>query len=679
MALRAALAALVLACFLPAQIPPPAAIARTVWCNNLTDHARRDVVTSVVPFSRGAYRGAGMRVDGGDAIQLSRFGATWPDGSWRQALVHFPARLGPRSRSPVRLVSDGTGARPGFTWTPAVRRGAASLQFGLQVGNSRAPFTRWQVLTDGHLVKAWAATVRVPGTTFWGWLALECGSGLDHARWWLWYGDSDPSDPKDRHQAGAVALLVAGGAPVVHFQEAKLGAVRSAGGGLWELELNAAGEWVDGESQAVRGRLLFGSSTDPETLRAEMLLPVLATSSDWPDSGAYGPWGYVPPLPDGFDQAASWRRAVAEWDKFPRKFDPWERAQHSNGPTPNQTGGQPDFSTLVLLAEAHGYPARLFGVWRSAYQEACRPVHWRRADVTMQPLGSMPLVHVWAGRVFFTSHDKLGKPEGFRGRAGHGYQGQDRQHKSINHLALATLLTGDRLGLELCRWQAHLYMGESSMEQPPPNGRGNAVIAGMSAARGVGRMLKAALLLYLVTGRADLAQRMHDRVGVVERHWAGATSNGPVTPIWASGERVDNRKLGGQWPWWTPWENGFPVGALDAVDLVLGSQRARDLAWAVGHTNLHHGIWVGSDNLIGPGDAVAWKGGRALTAAEIAQGQRKRAPTGFNNWVHSGVAATRRMAVARGDQFTVDLADAFLAQQHARPFNWGDAGWMAVR
>lgn len=660
-------AVLALAALVGAQLPSPQDIERRVVVANLTSHARYDVVTSVVPWPLGRYHGEPLRLADGGPVQHRRLGALWSDGSWRQSVVHFPARLGPETEAPIRLVVAGSGARPGFTWSPALVRGAASLALALKVGDQVIPFTDWRVVESGHVVKCWRA--RGTASPMWADLWLQVGTGATHARWWLWYGASSTGVPQQVHDVGPIELVIRGGSPVLHYQEGKLLGQRTEAGAA-VLRLQNAGRWCEGESQALRGRVLFHDPADPQTVAAESVLPVLACSPDWPDSGAYGPWGYVAPPPEGFDRAASWARAARDWASWGRG-DPWEEGRHLCRLNPRGTGDQPGFGLVHLTAEAHGYPARLFSYGRSVFQEACRPTTLRHPDGSWVRLGSEPDLHLWSGQLFKTSPNRLGKAEMPPGTM-HGHQSHDRAHYAAND-AYWSLLTGDRLGLEMLGWRSELWLGEMQTAS------GNVTIDSMGSARGCGRSLRAGVMLYLVTGREDLAQRIRDRVDRTAQQWRGS-STAPVRPLVV--QDADPRKMGGRWDFWVPWETQLGVGGLDSVAQVLGYAPAADLAALAGASQSLHGQWSHL-GVIGTGDSVAWSGGAALSPAQIARGMRELPMrsdgsfdvTLFNEWAYGGAVVAAR----RASGLAAAAAQALVDQVDVAPMTFRSAEWRSVR
>lgn len=574
---------------------------------NITGYDRRDVVTVVHPFPESTYRGEPLVVvDGpytGVAAQHTQLGASWPDGSWRHALVHVPARLGPRETA-VRSLATGNGARPAFQWTNAVAVGAARFSLSMRIGTNLVSLGPWKLMENGHLVNAWRARARVPNTTFWIEAWLEFGSGLDHARFWLHYGNSDPRDPDVTHAVGPIDLIVTGVAVRLRFESDKA-LSRNTTGDVTVMRLEQGSTWADGESQALKGVLLFIGGHGP-TLRAETEWPVFAGSLEWQATGTFGPWGFLPDPPPGETPQTIAARAVSDWKAHNRGIgDPWAAPVLGCLPTPGGTGDQADFSAVVATAGALGHLERLHAIGRSVYREACRPTHLRNADASPLAIGADPSILLWNGRPDHRiTRNKLGKSRGLAGGEGHygngiSWWGRDRQHWSCNYLAFYALLTGDRWARHECEHLVELWLGEMRIRSGSP------VLDGMGAPRGAGRTLQAAAHLYLVTGRNDLATRARERVTVTENGWTGRNTS-PHRP--AGANAPDGRNLGGQYSFTMPWQDGLGACGLDAIGHVLRHQPAIDLAALWARDMQEHGIFPLNTRLTAA-KAVQWKGG----------------------------------------------------------------------
>ena len=539
-----------------------------------------------------------------------------------------------------------------------------NLTLRLNFGERTVTWQPWELIDEGHLVTAFRTRGRVQGLPMWAELTLEFGSTLNHVKWWLHFGNSDTTDSRVRHQI-PVANFVIGGeniVGVVHNANTKVLNVMRDNRQRTRITVTNAGLWGDGESQALSGVLLF-LGEDLDTLVAESLWPIAAVATTWPESGAFGPWGYVPEPPAGFGWEQQIARTVDDLRAF-RASDPWQVGPHSCAKDPSQTGDQPDFSALMLTAEAHGWATRLLAVKKSIYQEACRPTHLRNADASPMVLSKIKNLHFWNNQVFHvTSPNKLGKET--QPSNVHGFHGHDRQHYSINYLTLYALLTGDRWAVSECEHHAELW--QAAM---PAHMTGNPVIDGMGAARGVGRTLHAASLLYLVTGRQDLAQAVAFRIGIIEHGWRGRNTS-PRRPL--SVNPPDSRNLNGLFPFTMPWQEMIGARGLDAAARVFDDERADDIAKIVSVNGLNFGVVKQELRYTGV-KALRWKqGGAALTPVELLLGRETFSP--YLLWEAPGMVVARR-STSSGELKA--KADAAIAQLLAN-FSWRNHEWLAIK
>ena len=673
------LAVLIIKSSVGAQLPtaPPISVANIVAVN-LTPHMRHDISTTVLPFSKGVYHGEPLSIRG-QRLQVTRLGASWPDSSWRYARVNYPVDIGPNGVEKLS-VTTGAGISKPFEWAESLVRGVPNLGLGFKIGNNFTGFAPWSVLEDGHLIKVWRSRIRIPNTTFWAELTIEAGSELDYIKWWLWYGDSDSREPNLEHNVGEILLQTQGVHVVVRHKESKVLA-----GNANSIKLMHPEKWADGESQALHGIFIFPPlpNGDWSTLAAEQILPVLSVSDSWKESGAYGPWGFIPNLPNNFDRNEARRRAVIEWGKY-KRGDPWEEGLHGSSKNPNKTGGQPDFGAAKLIEAAQGYPEILYVVQRASYQEACRPIWLRNKDIEpLDYLAQIPLPHVWGGVFWRTTPNLLGKnkpPGGYPPKV-HNFFPRDRQHETVLWWTSYAMLTGDRLALDMLDAYTDIWLAREVTNS------GNPTIDGLPAPRGIGRTMDTGIRLYLLNARPDLASSIRNRISHTANLFAGANTS-PMRPLGVG--KPDPRKFRNlpieqrmELSPVTGWQEGLGLRGLDAVHIILDSSLAGDLCYWVGTTLLDDMMWKDSKSETNHwviSDAVAWKGGRHLTELEINAGQREAAgggSLGWVDWVFAGVIATRRQAIARNDKQLELKCDKVIAQQLALGFNWD--GWRWVR
>lgn len=589
----------------------PQSIARAVLENH-TEHARRDVVTTVFSFKRGAYRGEPLARLGtagvvGSASIVRPFGAKWPDGSWRTACVSFPVMVD-KSETQWADFAVGAGVADPWEWGAGVLRTASVFGLMLRVGGNQAGFSRWEVLEANHLLRTWRSTVRIPDTPIVARFWLQAYSELDHMRFWLDYVDSDTGDAAVTHALGAAELFVTGPRVMIRHGRQKLTSHRPITNGI-ALEIEPGSVWANGEGQAVAGVLVF-PGPDLGTAMAEWLAPIHVVGDDWRYSGAFGPWGYVPECPE--DREASHAELLSLYKKYHER-DSWQAPILGCAPTPGETGDQKDFSTVVLTRAASGFPAQLHAAEPSVRQEACRPTHIRHPDGSpVRFFSEHPGALLWSGVVHSgISTDTLGKAsqlaawDAHKSSDGRSWWGHDRQHWSVNYLATYALLTGDLWAVEECHHKVELWLGEMRINSPSPS------LNGMGAARAVGRTLQAACMLYLVTGREDLAERIRQRVDIVVEQWAGRDT-APIRPLEVAGP--DPRKLDGEKRYWQPWQDALAVLGLEFVARTLDYEPASNLSRILSFNVVEFGIWRETVTPVVEVERVLDEGARELAA-----------------------------------------------------------------
>lgn len=671
-----------LATALPAQ-PPNAADAPVggIQIKNITPFARRDVVTTVLPFAEGTYRGEPLKLTSGPyagrQLQSAPMGARWPDGSVRFARVYVPVDIAAGTVA-NRSVAIGQGTQVPFQWDPAVSAGAGRLSIALKVGSSLLRFGPWELLENGPSVNVWRARGRVPGTPFWADVWLEFGSNLPFARFWLHYGDSDPTDPEVLHHVGEVRLIVTGPGVMLRHEVDKVSDRRTVGD-LTSLQIEPGSRWCDGESQAMKGILLFAGGNLGTGL-AILQWPTFAMADSWESSGAFGPWGYLPGLPPNETPQSAGRRAIRDYRSH--RTGPWAWPVLGCLPGPNTTGDQMDFSAMVCTAEAAGIAIeRMHAVERSVLREACRPTHYRNADGSPLQTSKIANLTLWHGRPHWRSTiEKLGKSRQVTAADPHrernmAWWGHDREHWSVNYLTTLAMLTGERWAIEECHHKCELWLSEVRVRSRSPG------LNGMGAARDVGRTLQAGSMLWLVTGRDDMRTRIFERITVVENSWVGRNVS-PHRP--AVRRNPDGRNLGGLYPFAMPWQQAIGTVGLDAVAQTFGDTRARTLAdlWALNVAGF--GIFPKAGRLQAA-KAVEWRGGQWDGWQEYdPQAELVTAPDPnvvefydpYMTWMQPGLVIAQRAAEAAGDPTLAQKARDALA---TRGNGWRSWEWRAIR
>lgn len=651
-----------------------------IRAHNPVGVGRSDVVRVMLPWKQGDYRGQVLRVGEHD-VQPQVEGAPWPDGSARFCSIAFPVSLqrGGSRLFDVQIAPAGS-APPPFRAASAQARGAAP-RLGLRVGDQLLVFDRPEGVEDGAFVRRLRMRGRVPETTIWAQLDLELLSGLDHARLTLSYGDSDPRDPDIAHAYGPVELIVAGARFVPWYSAAKVLRAERKGAAQTFL-LDRGGKWGDGQAQVVRGVLLLGPPA--ETDEKVHSQPVTAVATTWPASGAFGPWGFVPELPSPIGEPAAVGLAAEAAAVQPRG-DPWSFGALGCNAVPGDTGAQTDFSSVVMTLEAHGWPARLFAIQQSVLQESCRPTHRRNVDVSPVQFSKHPGVFLWTSVPHSSSKDLLGKKKTIASwdtrkatqpRAS-DWWGHDRQHHSINYLTTYALMTADPWAMEECHHQVEICLGMYRVRS------GQHVLDSAGAPRATGRSLQAMSMLYLVTGRADLRQRMLDRIHeVIDKRWVGGQVSGPIKTLGFSNgdprsdlfrlfpEGDPRREQAMKWRFVMPWQDALGAIGLDAAARVLGDETADRIGQQVADMVVEHGI-VREEGRWRAVKSLAWE-----DDGQLGQPVRRAFYDGYLLWMGPAVVIARRHAAAAGR--STERHDSILAQLRQRR-TMGTWEWLGLK
>ena len=403
------------------------------------------------------------------------------------------------------------------------------------------------------------------------------------------------------------------------------------------------------------------------TLRAATVVPILAATS-WRGTGAFGPYGYVPPPPP-------WLRGNALRQHFAHRHRTFVRRERPGGDAfdvfghglarmAGQTGDQGDFGVVKLSEVAwSGVPSMLLEVELSVLQEACRPVHFFEADATPVEPDDHPDWVVWSGRTHWhanVSKDRLGKPVPAPRGEFHGWTGKDRQHWSSNYLASYALLTGAHWArLELAN-EARLYRAGQTLDPKHTTSHSG-------APRGAGRVALAAAWNLCVTDDARLRERMDARVDqVYHREWAGRElAADRVRPMAVNNK--DKRQLQGKHRYWNPWQDALAAIGFGAHHRMTGSAKARELAEQLANNVVRHG-WRVDAQVNEVAMAMRWLDGAPFTAEQWRRNDDTLVQwgfgTAFSEWSVAAVEIARVAAARDGDEQLERKAVAI--QQHMR-------------
>lgn len=673
------------AAFARAQEAAAATAARTIELQNLTPHARSEVVAAVVPFARGECSGIpSLHVDG-RATAWQPFGLPWPDGSVRQALCLFRADLAANATASVRLTA-GAGPEPtdAFDELPAEILVRATTDLGTFEG----PLPRREFLEDHALRKVELRGARLGSTGLVAELIVHHARGDAHA-----YVDaavffSDPGTQAMQCVVKELAFETKGMALL--FRHPGRHAVKqqttASGSRVVLLE-----DQVLGDGQGLRrcGALLPALGADARrdgSTKAAVLGPVRAGTS-WSGTGAFGPFGEPAKLPPWLDRANSQQALAARHAAFAAtekpQPDPFANYEFSGTRNAGQTGDQMDFGLVKLsLQAATGWLGFVHEVEASVLQEACRPVHQFEADGRMVRAKDHPEWIVWSGRTHWhpeVSKDRLGKPVPEPPFETHGWTGKDRQHWSSNYLGAFAQLTGAHWARRELAHEVELFLSGETIDP-------NRSTSGTDAPRGAGRTHLAACWMALVTGDAALVQRMHERLDRVNHaQWAGRELPKDAVRTMQI-HSPDARMLGGAVRYWAPWQDALAAAGFAAAHRVTGNEKARELAEALATTVVRHGFLVDDKECI-VATALQWLDGKPLSP------EQQRDPacalwsygTGFNEWALGAVELARAVAVRDGDEAMRQRAEGIQRRVRAGQRRPGDglldrlSEWDALR
>lgn len=636
--------------------------ARTLTLVNTSRWARTEGVSCVVPFARGAVQDLPDLHVEGSATVWQAFGARWPDGSLRQALCLFRASLLPAAETEVRLV-PGTGpALPGepFRWPEA------NLTFVLQhdTTTERVVPEPVRMLEDNALRKVALLRARIGTSMLVAEAIVTAWQGQSHAWVDLAVTCSNPSRPDMEQPIGELAVETHG--MVLRMRHAgRQGVEQTADEHGCRIVLLRNTVLGDGmclrRSGTLLPRLAGDGGAGDQTLQAAAEGPVLA-ATPWTDSGAFGPFGFVPPPPPWLlgDQIravhAARHRGFVAGDKpggDPFAVGPWGLAKGAG-----QTGDQFDFGLVKLPTVAvSGHPTFLHEVEWSVLQDSLRPVHFHEADGTPVRAEDHPDWNVWSGRTHWhggMSKDRLGKPHPEPRYQTHGWSGKDREHWSTNVMGAYTQLTGAHWARVEMEHEITSYLaGQTTDPRFSTSGAG--------APRGAGRTALAACWLYLCTGNQALLARIHERCDrIYLPQWAGRTlAEDKVRPMAVMGP--DPRMLQGKHRYWTPWQDAMAATGFAATWILTGNESARTLAEELALNVVRHGWKLDAKECI-VATAIQWRDGEPVPAAELAAGDPTVVlwsyGTAFSQWSLGAVEIARVVATARGDTALAERAAA---------------------
>lgn len=672
LSLIACLAAAPLAHAIPQNPGPFRADVRFI---NHTDLPRREWGLATVPFPRGAWTSGKQFAIRGVPSKLVPFGARWSDGSVRFA--QLAARTDLRAHEErVYTVEEVAPNLPPFRYSPwvASRLAKFDLQIavGLPEGGMRtADLRQIAVVEDTRANRTVHYRDRIPDTQLVYDLWITWFADQDNARFELRLTSSRVGDPDYVQPVRWVVLSPTAAIPVVrgNVRQHLIG-TRMSFGGPNPILLLGPTAFYDGQAAEWFGDLLFVDASvavPDQRRRIDTLLAVLngafwGMATNWPESGAWGPFGYLPDPPpwitdNGRAAAVQSRAEFLQW--YNTTGETWEDRPLALRENPAVTGTQHDFGVGKFVdVFVSGLPHRIEEVRYTAGEEAQRPVHHREPDGTPLIAANHPDWVARAGRTHWSdsvSVDRLGKPgpgPDMR-EAAHGWFGKDHEHWSSLVLSAAYLLTGSHsLRMELDN-EAELFLASHLVESIAPGSPANSI----NNARALGRVMLTMAWNVLLTDRADVAQRMRERVeqSVVSQHY-GFNHGGDVLPLHLI--PPDPRVIGSGMQW-VPWQEALSVLGLEAAAIVTDSVPTHMMGYLVARNLVMHGWRIDFENTM-VAYAVRYMPGGAAIPPHLMTSPEYYAwpasPRSFNIWSLPATRLAIRYAREFGDTELLERA-----------------------
>lgn len=620
---------------------PQGAELNQVVAWNPSGHRRQVMVTVTLPFAAGTIpyaspppmSAANTGWPTGDPhVSATAFG--WPhlDGTARMVRAVFPCILSGFEKR-VITIKRAAGVLPSGPFQVGTRlqalRANANVALYLNGEWRTISFGPGTTIEQNPWMECVRWRTRFANSPFWAELHVEWLYGMEHAHYWLQYGNSDFTYATVDYTLSSEVWHYVNGHAQLRFRKCKeLARTRNPDGTAYTLiglgtPPTGESRFPDGCSQLIHGTIsgLPSPAYTPGTIEGDTYLAemddspdfgVQAMSKNWPGTDAAGVFGVVPPLPSWFatelqaEEALDTLATTLQQQMPPATNSgphrPWAKGLHGAYPDTGRTGAQPDFGVVKLWPEMRTENRRRLGLIQfDLYQEACRPTWFREADVRPWRHAEHPGVWMWYQRPFnragVNCPDTLGKTAGQEGTnapAGYGtterWGGYRKEHYSQNYTLGYAMVTSDRWAREVyIPAQAELWKGMA------PINSGNATINGDEAPRGVGRFFHTGAMLFYLGTDLELWNRMRDRMAgpthtnSVLARWVGtAFPNNPLQPLEVSGSletretTMDNTVQAVKW-----WQEGLAMIGLYAYFRVTGDQRIYPMLRkiALDHTN----------------------------------------------------------------------------------------------
>lgn len=556
----------------------------------------RQGANGVVRLEPGAWKpGQRLAVDDIPALALP-LGAPYEDGSARHVLLRWVDRW--RRHQERAQINETDRAPEPFVLSPSIGE-MLGWKFELEGRWNRVSA---KVVDTSDVSRTWRFFYRDPQVAGdYYELTLEVFSDSPIVRWWIEYGWSDPRTPEVTSPMGPIRLLCLG--PRLHVAQRHKVLEQRQAGDLTTVLLQEPGAVGDGQAQLVTGLLDFSVAVDKLNL-------VHTISPDWADRGL-GPLSYFPRPDWSIDEEDEIERLLATYPRHP-----WSQMRFGGAARAGDTGEQAGFGLLPYLGWVAplSEDTRIMDLWMAdAYQQTCRPTHFRGALGDRFRHAEHPGIILWDQRPHHTSPDRLGKDRDFpewiahrRAPNGSPWRGLDREHFSLQHEVGYGLMSGDRLALELIDYQVELFLGTHAIDT------GNPSVDGQGTPRAIGRGLYSGAWLYWATGREDLKALLSargERLRITtDGEWSTFATFKPTDASGGLPAHTHSR----------PWEDSIAVFGASAVQGISGSENLREKIAKVGRTVAMKGYGLSDDGQVNPpqsavdlATAMAWNVGGA--------------------------------------------------------------------
>lgn len=545
-------------------------ISVPVYLRNRSNTSKDEIVTHGVRLLQGQLSSTATELkllDGEDEtqVQWEPYGEVYPDGSYAQIAVHYPASFTSLEKREANIVF-GTGTEVPFAVHPSVTS-ASSTTITLTIEGESKSVTLATILAIAavngakaddaigygtnscirrHIFRErWLTATNPQLRAIWWEVTYECKSNLDHGKIYITWGYSwaesgirlgNAWNDKILTLTTPVTLAIVGAKSFFIAENKKFNSISRAGTTATYTLIDPA-DWqsgldylhrnmVQGMSHHIAGELLFGTQAIPTTDAQRE--GVVGMASDWPLKGI-PPFNVIPELPVGstISQAMVW---LEEWEdelySNGRDEDPYfwgDSVGNANTGNTGNAGIAHGTMRLWIILRA-GYPAGLGALLRDIRQEFCRPNNNRlpNSSADLWAYASFPDLSLWQGVPFYISESSRSTDMlGINGDIGTlgiadwncpltqsngAVYGFDRQHGMLMLEMTVALITADYSVLQYFKVMEQVWLGNAD----PYNY--NDTIRGNEAGRAFGRgIMHCAVDLFSVRGSTGILTYMLDR------------------------------------------------------------------------------------------------------------------------------------------------------------------------